>query len=150
MAKSKTCKRCGKNKAIGLFPKDSKRPDKLSDWCKQCWKDYRTEKAAGKSTAKAKSPKEKRSEKAVAKPKASKSSPKSSKVDIGEVPEGIKVKEISRLADLPNSNKLFEWVGHGKIVQMVERFVSKFEANPTLVLKFKNKYFIETNIPVVG
>lgn len=54
--KLKLCKRHNGGKGVELpvvnFPKDSKRHDHLSDWCKQCWRDYRNEKAGGKSTAK--------------------------------------------------------------------------------------------------
>lgn len=47
--KLKLCKRHngGKGKELPVtdFPKDNKRHDRLSDWCKQCWRDYRDAKA---------------------------------------------------------------------------------------------------------
>ena len=47
--KLKLCKRHnggkGKELPVTEFPKDNKRHDHLSDWCKQCWRDYRDAKA---------------------------------------------------------------------------------------------------------
>ena len=66
--KTKLCKRHNGGKGAELptvnFPKDNKRHDHLSDWCKQCWRDYRSAKGTApvgakvtkKATVKAKTP----------------------------------------------------------------------------------------------
>jgi hypothetical protein len=50
--KMKTCKRDGKDHPVTDFPKDAKQVDRLSTWCKSCWKAYRAEKNGGKSVPK--------------------------------------------------------------------------------------------------
>lgn len=41
--KKKTCKKCGKNKPISAFGKDSKTKDKLKTRCKKCRNDLKKE-----------------------------------------------------------------------------------------------------------
>ena len=50
--KMKMCSRHGVNHPVTDFPKDKKQHDRLSTWCKLAWREYRAEKAGGKSTPK--------------------------------------------------------------------------------------------------
>lgn len=42
--KQKMCTRHGKEHPVTDFPKDKKQRDKLSNWCKLAWREYRAEK----------------------------------------------------------------------------------------------------------
>ena len=143
--KTKVCKHCGKTKPVVDFPRDKKRKDGISDWCKKCWKDYRDSRI-GKH-GRAKSVKATKAAKTAAKGKAVKAkSAKKDKVDIGSVPAGVTVRPLTKLSELPSKYKLFSWVGHGKIAEYVASFKSKFGFSPSMVLRFSDKYYIETNV----
>lgn len=161
MAATKLCKRHNHGKGAQLkrdeFPKDKKRTDGLSDWCKQCWKDYRVEKASG-SGKKAKSVKQVREAiKSTVRSQANSKSKKqpaqsvkpSEQVKVVEkIPAGITVRDI-KPKDLPKNHMLVEWVGLNAIEEKVAAFTKKHGFKPTVVLRFGTKHWIETKVPAM-
>lgn len=71
--KTKKCAKCSKKKSVTQFSKDSKQPDKLNIWCKECGAEYRLKlKTSKKSGSTSKKTKTSSTKKTTKKPKPKK------------------------------------------------------------------------------
>ena len=68
------------------------------------------------------------------------------------VPDGIVVRDITRIADLPKRFRLFDWKGAGRIADKVKEFRDRYSYKPSIVLRYRPglAYFIETKVPAGG